>query len=83
MKIEDKMKMLSKSELELILLNILDKTNKKAYPSHIARYLIEKYYLLSIGVIVNRFRKNSIKQAIKHNDWFTYNIIITYYNTIN
>ena len=53
MKIEDKMKMLSKYELELILLNILDKTDKKAYPSHIARYLIEKYYLLSIGVITH------------------------------
>ena len=53
MKIEDKMEILSKSELELILINILNKTDKKAYPSHIARYLIEKYYLLSIGVITH------------------------------
>ena len=65
MKIEDKMKMLSKYELELILLNILDKTNKKAYPGHVAKYLIQKYYLLSLGVIVNRFKENSIKQQIE------------------
>ena len=53
MKIENKFEMLSKSELESILLIMLEMKDKKRVVSNVVKYLINKEFDKSIGVITH------------------------------
>ncbi len=50
MTMEQKISMLSKDELELILLKLLDMKNKKSIPSNVTKYLIEREYEKALGI---------------------------------
>ena len=50
MTMEQKISMLSKDELELILLKLLDMKNKKSVPSNVTKYLIEREYEKALGI---------------------------------
>ena len=53
MTIEQRMSMLSKDELELILLKLLSINKKKSVPSNVTKYLIEREYEKALGLIDN------------------------------
>ena len=53
MTVEQRMSMLSKDELELILSKLLSMNKKKSVPSNVTKYLIERQYEKALGLIDN------------------------------